>query len=74
MNTETCFKKKLYTCMKEKIMVHFQKQPSEVFCKKKIKRYSYRFHKFHRKTPVLKSLFDKAAFLSKTGSNTSVFP
>ena len=38
MNTETCFKKKLYICMKEKIIVHFQKQPSEVFCKKKDKK------------------------------------
>ena len=27
----------------------FQKQPPEVFCKKK---YSYKFHKIHRKTPV----------------------
>ena len=32
-----------------------QKQPLEVFCQK--------FHKFHRKTPALKSLFNKVASL-----------
>ena len=31
-----------------------QKQPSELFCKK---RCSYKFHKLHRKTPVPGSLF-----------------
>ena len=31
-----------------------QKQPPEVFCKK---RCSWKFHKIHRKTPVLESLF-----------------
>ena len=33
----------------------------EVFCKK---RYSYKFHKIHRKTPVLESLFNKVAGLA----------
>ena len=36
--------------------VSFQRQPSEVFCKKK---YSWKFRKIHRKTPVPESLFNK---------------
>ena len=38
---------------------YFQKQqPSEVFCKT---RYSQKVEKFHRKTPVLESVFNKVA-------------
>ena len=37
-----------------------QKQPPEVFCRKKC---SEKFCKFHRKTPVLESLFNKVASL-----------
>ena len=39
-----------------KTRVKPQKQPLELFCKK---RCSYRFCKFHRKTPLLKSLFNR---------------
>ena len=42
-----------------------QKQPPEVLCKK---RYSYKFHNIHRKTPVPESLFNKVA-----GSGDSYF-
>ena len=38
-----------------------QKQPPEAFCKKGC---SWNFDKFHRKTPVLESLFDKVAGLN----------
>ena len=38
-----------------------QKQPPEAFCKKGC---SWKFDKFHRKTPVLESLFDKVAGLN----------
>ena len=34
--------------------VYIQKQPPEVFCKK---RWSYKFHKIHRKTSASESLF-----------------
>ena len=37
-----------------------QKQPPQVLCKK---RCSYKFHKFHGKTPVLESLFNKVSIL-----------
>ena len=51
-----------------------QKQPLEVFCKK---RYSLKFRKFHRKTPVMESLYNKVGNLLKTllkrDSNTDVF-
>ena len=53
-----------------------QKQPPEVFCKK---RCSKKFRNIHRKIPVLESLFDKVAvgqvcdFILKKVSNTSVF-
>ena len=40
--------------------VQFQKQPPAVFCKKSC---SLKFRKFHRKTPVLESLFNKVAGL-----------
>ena len=39
---------------------YLQKQPPEVFCKK---RCSYKFWKLRRKTPVLESLFNKVARL-----------
>ena len=38
----------------------FPKQPPVVFCKK---RCSKKFRKFHRKTPMLESLFNKVAGL-----------
>ena len=47
-----------------------QKQPLEVFCKK---RCSSKFRKFHRKTSVLKSLFNRPVTLLKIDSNTGVF-
>ena len=37
-----------------------QKQPLKVFCKKSFIR---NFRKFHKKTPMLESLFDKVAAL-----------
>ena len=37
----------------------FQKQPQEMLCKKRSKK----FCKFHRKTPVLESHFNKVAGL-----------
>ena len=37
----------------------FQKKPREVFCKK---RCSSKFRKFHKKTPMLESLFNKMRF------------
>ena len=40
--------------------VQFRKQPPAVFCKKSC---SLKFRKFHRKTPVLESLFNKVAGL-----------
>ena len=39
-------------------VAYFKKQPPEAFCKK---RCSKKFRKFYRKTPVLESLFNKAA-------------
>ena len=52
-----------------------QKQPPEVFCKK---RCSKKFHKIHKKTPVPESLFNKVAGLKPAtllnrGSGTGVF-
>ena len=43
-----------------KQLYHWQKQPPELFCKK---RYSKIFCKLHRKRPVLQSLFNKVAGL-----------
>ena len=43
-----------------------QKQPPEVFCKI---RYSLKVCKFHRKTPMLDSLFDKVAGLQAFSRN-----
>ena len=40
--------------------VQFQKQPPEVFCKK---RCSVKFRKFHRKTPALEAIINKGAGL-----------
>ena len=37
---------------------HYQKQPPELFCKKSC---SEKIRKFHRKTPVLETLFNKVA-------------
>ena len=53
-----------------------QKQPLEVFCGKT---FSYKIQKFHKKTPMLESLFNKVAGLRpatslKRSSNTAVFP
>ena len=45
---------------------YFQKQPPEVFCKK---RCSWKVRKFHRKIPVLESV----STLLKWNSNTGVF-
>ena len=44
----------------QQTFIKYQKQPPEVFCKK---RCSYEFPKIHRKTPVPKSLFSKVAGL-----------
>ena len=42
---------------KERVHVrYFQKQPQDLFCKK---RCSHKFRKFHRKIPVLESLFNE---------------
>ena len=48
--------------------VYYQKpaREVEVFCKK---RYSEKFCKFHRKTPVLESLFNKVAGLTRILKN-----
>ena len=57
-------------------MVQVEKQPPDVFCKN---RYSEKIRKFHRKTPVLESLFNKVAGLRvcnfiKTRLQHSFFP
>ena len=54
---------------------YFQKQPPELFCKKGVLKTS---QKFHRKTPVLGSPFNKVPCLQacnfiKRNSNVGVF-
>ena len=56
-------------------MRNLKKQPPEVLCKD---RFSYKFCKLHRKTPVPESLFNKVvgvrpATLLKRDSGTGVF-
>ena len=41
-------------------VAYLKKQPPEVYCRK---RSSYKFRKFHRKTPVLESFFNQVAGL-----------
>ena len=43
-------------CLNQKILSYLQKQPTEVFCKK---RCSWKFRKIHRESLVLESLFNK---------------
>ena len=50
--------KTLVTYIEKILCGNIQKQPQEVFCKNGC---PYKFHKFHKKTPVLESFFNKVA-------------
>ena len=52
----------VWVCIKQKIsLLKFQKQPPEVFCKK---RFSEKLSKFHSNTSALGSLFNKVVSLT----------